>query len=72
VRTLATPAEFEAVLSSLDHLEHLDRKRKAAIARLVFEVVSDCPVCGEGVRRCDPRRLVDDRLFHLGCSEDGS
>lgn len=70
MRTAATPAEFEALMASLDHLEHLDRERKAAIARLVFEVVADCPTCGEGVRRCDSRRLVNGFLFHLGCTSD--
>jgi hypothetical protein len=69
VRTLVTPAEFEHLMASLDHL-HLDREGKAAIARMVFEVVADCPTCGEGVRRCDPRRLVGDRLLHLECASD--
>jgi hypothetical protein len=71
MRTLATPAEFEELMASLGHLEHLDREGKAAIARMVFEVVApDCPSCREGVRRCDPRRLVDDRLLHLDCVSD--
>jgi hypothetical protein len=72
MRMLATAHEFESLMACLDHLDHLDRERKAAIGRLVFEVVADCPRCERSVRRCDGRRLVDDRLFHRGCLvEDG-
>jgi hypothetical protein len=70
VKTLVTPAEFEELMASLDHLAHLDRERKAAIARLVFEVVADCSTCGEGVRRCDARGTVIGFLFHLDCMSD--
>jgi hypothetical protein len=70
VKTLATPAEFETLMAFLDHPKHLDGKRQAAIARMVFEVVSHCPICDEGVRRCDARRLVGDHLIHLSCVSD--
>lgn len=67
MRRPATPREFEELLAALDGLDYIDRDQRAGIARMVFEAVSDCPVCEEGVRRCDPRRLVDDRLHHLDC-----
>ena len=57
-------------MASLDHLKHLDRERKAAIVRMAFQVVGDCPACGEGIRACDPRRVVDGDLYHLACVSD--
>jgi hypothetical protein len=70
MRTLAKPAEVEQLMALLDPLEHLDRDRKAAIARMFFEVVADCARCEDPVRRCDPRRVVGDRLHHLDCVSD--
>ena len=65
-RTSATPAEFERVMASLDPL---DGERRAAVARLIFEVVGDCPYCNEEIRRTDPRRVVGGRLAHLICAQ---
>lgn len=71
MRTAATPAEFERLVGRLDRI---DVERQAAIARLVFEVVANCPLCDEPIRRCDSRRLVYvrrdlGRLTHLRCLE---
>lgn len=68
MRRAATPAEFERLI---DSLEHLEADRRPPIARLVFEVVADCHRCDEPVRRCDPRVLIGldpndrRRLAHL-------
>jgi hypothetical protein len=67
MRCPATPAEFERLM---EQLESVPSDRRGAINRLVFEQVGACPRCEEPVRRCDGRRLVDDRLFHLGCISD--
>jgi hypothetical protein len=68
-RCPATPREFDGLL---DFLEPVDPGRHAPIAGMVFEQVSTCPRCDEPVRRCDPRRLVDNRLFHLTCVGDAA
>lgn len=62
----ATPGELGRLI---DFLEPVDPRRHAAIARMVFHQVAVCPICGYPVRRCDPRRLVDDRLAHVNCLE---
>jgi hypothetical protein len=35
---------------------------------MLSEAVADCPICERPVRRCDPRRLVDDQLVHVVCA----
>jgi hypothetical protein len=69
MRYPATPGESDRLL---DFLEPVDPERHAPIARLMFEQVSTCPRCEEPVRRCDPRRQVDDQLLHLSCVGDAA
>ena len=69
MKTSATPTEFESLMASVDPL---DPERRAAVARLVFEVVATCPYCGETVRRGDPRRLVGGWLVHVICASDAA
>jgi hypothetical protein len=70
MRAAATPREAEELREQLDLLDYIDDERKTAITRMVFEVVVECPICEEPVRRCDSRRLVDERLMHLSCAGD--
>ena len=65
-RHAATPGQFNRLMAQL---EPVPADRRAAIARMNFEVVADCPQCGEPVRRCDARRLINGRLLHLNCAE---
>ena len=58
--------EFEELLAQLDSLPP---GRHAAIARMCFKQVAECPVCGEPIRRCDKRTLIEidgkRQLVHL-------
>lgn len=69
MRHVATPGEVAGWLRFLDPLpEH----RRAPVIRMLSEVVSDCPVCEEPVRRCDRRALdIDEQLGHLQCIGGG-
>ena len=49
-------------------LSCLPSERQDAVIRMIAEEVAVCPYCEESVRRCDPRRLVGDRLMHLRCA----
>lgn len=39
-----------------------------AVERMLDEAVSVCPICGQAVRRRDPRDLTADGLAHLACT----
>lgn len=50
----------------------VEQGRAAGLSRsalgFAYQVVAECPVCAESVRRADPRTLDDqDRLVHLDC-----
>ena len=64
-RHIATPGEMSSWRAEL---KPLAADRADAVMRMLSEVVNDCPACDEPVRRCDPRRLVDERLLHLRCA----
>ena len=63
-RHVATPGELR---QWREKLAPLRPERIDGILRLLSEVVDECPSCGDPVRRCDCRRLVRGRLFHLSC-----
>ncbi|MEK6326297.1 MAG: hypothetical protein AABM66_02075 [Actinomycetota bacterium] len=65
MRRAATPGE---VARWRDQLRPLSPTRADSVIRMLSEVVVDCRICGEGVRRSDSRRLVDGRLVHVRCS----
>ena len=62
----ATPREFADLMT---FLAAVPEGRHAAIARMLFEQVAACS-CGQPVRRCDARKLVEGRLVHLACARD--
>jgi hypothetical protein len=64
-RMRATPAEFQALMA---WLEPVDPDRRGPIAQMMFEVVGDCPICEEPVRRCDARDLTDAGMAHPACT----
>jgi hypothetical protein len=64
-RHLATPGEFEQFMAQL---EPVPADRRSAIARMNFEQMAECPICGEPVRRRDRRDLIDGGLAHLLCT----
>jgi hypothetical protein len=67
VRRRALPGEVQHWLAQL---EALPEARRGPVIAMLSEVVTDCPVCDEVVRRVDRRRLdVEGHLGHLGCIE---
>jgi hypothetical protein len=64
-KRVATPGEISHWRESLSPLP---QNRLDAVLRLLSEVVAECPACEEPVRRCDPRRVIEDRLVHLACA----
>ena len=66
MRRTATPAEVAGWHEQLE--PHMPEERAVAAVGLLSEVVADCPVCEEPVRRCDPRRRVGEHLRHLRCA----
>jgi len=71
MRRVTTPGEVARWQADLAPLE---ADRRDAVVQMLCEVVADCPICDEPVRRCDPRRLVGDeeRLAHLRCASDAA
>ncbi len=65
MRRAATPGELR---SWGELLAPCPLNRIGPIKRLLSEVVADCPVCEEPIRRCDARRIVEGQLQHLPCA----
>lgn len=65
MRHVATPGELRAWGKQL---AVLPPDRIAPVKQMLCEVVADCPACEESVRRCDSRRLVEERLYHRPCA----
>ena len=63
---MATTDQFAQIVAQLDPLP---AGRRESIARMATEEVATCPRCGQSVRRCDPRLVVNDQLVHLVCGE---
>ena len=65
----ALPEEFEELMELLDHVAP---DRRGPIARMLFEKVAECPRCGEPIRRCEKRAVVETNeepeLLHLVCA----
>lgn len=64
MRRVATPGE---VADWMEFFEPLPKSRRVGVVAFITEVVADCFICEEPVRRCDPRRLHGERLVHLHC-----
>jgi hypothetical protein len=69
MRCCATPGEVQRWHEQL--APHMPADRVVAVIRLLADVVTDCPVCDEAVRRCDPRVLHGGELLHLRCAGGG-
>lgn len=65
MRRVATPGE---IVRWEDELAALPEDRRRGVIGMLAEVVADCPVCDEPVRRCDRRILVGEHIAHLGCA----
>ena len=65
MRCPCTPGE---VARWREALRTLAPERQESAIRMLGEAVADCPICERPVRRCDPRRLVDDQLVHVVCA----
>ena len=64
MRRTCTPGERARWWRELASLPH---ERRAAVIRMLAEVLNDCHWCDGPVRRCDSRGLVRNRLVHLRC-----
>jgi hypothetical protein len=64
VRRRATPRE---IADWEEQLAPLQPDRRGAVVDLLAEVIGDCRICNEPIRRCDPRVLAGYGLSHLAC-----